>query len=156
VTDDTGKRKGIKRDARLGKIQGDFDLPGNFDLKKWRHESVLDLYNLLLAVFLFASPWLLAIANHTAAVDLQAGGMAIAILSLMALVAFANWEEWANLLLGIWLIVSPWVLGFTHTRAMHCSIGIGATVAFLALVELWLLYDAAHQEPTPPQPSEKH
>jgi hypothetical protein len=125
-------------------------------LKKWRQESVLDLYNLLLAVSLFASPWLLALANHTAATDLRASGVAIAILSMVALVAFANWEEWANLLLGVWLIVSPWVLGFTHTRAMHWSIGIGATVAYLALLELWLVYDAAHQEPTPPQGSEKH
>lgn len=125
-------------------------------MKKWRRESVLDLYNLLLAVFLFVSPWLFALANRTAAMDLRASGAAIAILSLVALVAFANWEEWANLLLGIWLIVSPWVLGFPHTRAMHYSIGIGVTVAFLATLELWLVYDAAHQEPTPPpQASEK-
>jgi len=27
-------------------------------MKKWRKESVLDLYNLVLAMFLFMSPWL--------------------------------------------------------------------------------------------------
>ena len=60
----------------------------------------------------------------------------------------------ANLLLGIWLIASPWALGFAHTRAMHFSIGVGVTVAFLAALELWLVYDASHPEPVPPQARE--
>ena len=120
-------------------------------MKRWRRESVLDLYNLLLATFLFVSPWLFARANGTAAMDLRASGAAIAALSLAAMVAFANWEEWANLLLGIWLIASPWALGFAHTRAMHFSIGVGVTVAFLAALELWLVYDASHPEPVPPR-----
>jgi hypothetical protein len=72
---------------------------------KWRRESVLDLYNLLLSMFLFVSPWLFARASETATVDLPASGAAIATLSVAAMIAFANWEEWANLLLGVWLIV---------------------------------------------------
>jgi hypothetical protein len=123
-------------------------------MRKWHREWVLDLYNLLLAVFLFASPWLFARANGTAATDLRASGAAIAALSLAAMVAFANWEEWANLLLGFWLIASPWALGFAHTRAMHFSIGVGAAVAFLAALELWLAYDASHPEPVPPKAHE--
>jgi hypothetical protein len=123
---------------------------------KWRRESVLDLYNLLLSMFLFIAPWLFARANVTATVDLLASAAAIAILSLGAMVAFTIWEEWANLLLGIWLIVSPWALGFAHTSAMHCSIGVGAAVAFLALLELWLVYDAADPGSLPSQGSEKH
>jgi len=49
-----------------------------------------------------------------------------------------------NLLLGQWLVASPWILGFTHTRAMHFSIGLGAVVAFLAVLKLWLVYEATH------------
>jgi hypothetical protein len=115
-------------------------------MRKWRAESVLDLYNLVLAMLLFVSPWLFMRGSQTAAIDLRASSAAIAVLSLAAMVAFANWEEWGNLLLGIWLVVSPWVLGFAHTSAMHFSIGVGATVAFLAALELWLVYDAAHPE----------
>jgi hypothetical protein len=48
----------------------------------------------------------------------------------------ANWKEWLNVLLGGWLIVSPWVLDFAHTRAMHLSVGIGIAVAFMAVTEL--------------------
>jgi hypothetical protein len=124
-------------------------------MRKWRAESVLDLYNLLLAMVLFALPWFFARANGTAAIDLRVSSAAIAVLSLLAMVAFSDWEEWANLLLGIWLIISPWVLGLTHTRAMHFSIGVGAAVAFLAALELWLVYDAAHPEPPRSQAQEK-
>jgi hypothetical protein len=125
-------------------------------MKNWRHESALDLYNLLLATFLFISPWLFARANATAAMELRASAAAIALLSVAAMVAFANWEEWANLLLGLWLIVSPWVLGFAHTSAMHFSIGVGAAVAFLAALELWLVYEATHPEGLPSEPQPKH
>jgi len=116
-------------------------------MKKWRHESVLDLYNLVLAVFVTISPWFFARANGAATIDLRASGALIAALSLAAMVAFATWEEWANLLSGVWLIVSPWVLGFAHTGAMHFSIALGASIAFLAALELWLVYDAAAPEP---------
>ena len=117
-------------------------------MKNWRRESVLDLYNLVLAAVLFVSPWLFKLTNGAGRMDLWASGAAIAAISLAAIAAYADWEEWANLLLGLWLIASPWILGFAHTRAMHFSIGIGVVVAFLAALELWLAYEAAHIDPT--------
>jgi hypothetical protein len=110
-------------------------------MRRWRRESVLDLYNLVLAAILFATPWLFALANGTGKMDIWASSAAIAAISLAAMVAYTDWEEWANLLLGVWLIASPWILGFAHTRAMHFSIGLGALVAFLAALELWLVHD---------------
>jgi hypothetical protein len=112
-------------------------------MRKWRRESVLDVYNLALAMLLFVSPWLFAGSKGLPAIDIWASSAAIAAISLAAIFAFANWEEWANLALGIWLVVSPWVLGFTHTSAMHFSVGVGAAVAFMATLEIWLLYDAS-------------
>jgi hypothetical protein len=125
------------------------DAIGGYHMRKWRSESVLDLYNLLLAVLLFASPWFFAHRNGTAVLDLRASSAAIAVMSLAAMFAVTYWKEWTNLLAGAWLIVSPWALGFTHTSAMHFSIAVGAAVAFLAAIELWLMYDAAHPEPAP-------
>lgn len=112
---------------------------------KWRRESVLDIYNLVLALFLFVSPWLFAYASPDAKIDFWASGALIAVVSLVTFVAFSGWQEWLNLLLGTWLVVSPWILGFTHTRAMHYSIGIGAVVAFMAALEIWLVYDASSE-----------
>jgi SPW repeat len=114
-------------------------------VRKWRSESVLDLYNLVLAAVLFAAPWFFAHASRTAGMDLRLSSAAIIILSLAAIVAFSTWEEWINLVLGLWLVVSPWLLGFAHTRAMHFSIAIGAAIAFFAALELWLRYDTEQE-----------
>jgi hypothetical protein len=123
-------------------------------MRKWRQRSVLDLYNLLLAMFLFVSPRLFVRGNGTATMDLRTSGAAIAVISLAAMIAFADWEEWANLILGIWLIVSPRVLGFAHTTAMHLSILVGFTVTFLAALELFLEYDATHPGSPPSKAQE--
>ncbi|MBR0694935.1 SPW repeat protein [Bradyrhizobium lablabi] len=127
---------------------------GEVVMTKWRNESALDLYNLVAAVFLLAAPWLFVRANPTAAIDLRVSGAVIGLLSLVAIFAFSVWEEWANLLVGCWLIVSPWLLGFAHTRAMHFSIAAGAVVAFMALIELWLEYEKTHLGPASSQASE--
>ena len=107
-------------------------------MRTWRRESALDLYNLVLGAVLLASPWLFTLTNTTARIDLWASSAAVIVISLAAIAAFAKWEEWANLILGIWLITSPWILGFAHTRAMHFSVGIGLAItgeehAFLAI-----------------------
>jgi hypothetical protein len=115
-------------------------------LQRWRAESVLDLYNLLLAAVLFGATSFLAHASRTAEYDLWLCSAAIIILSLAAMVAFSVWEEWVNLALALWLVASPWILGFAHTRAMHFAIGIGIAIAFLAALELWLRHEAAEQE----------
>ena len=114
-------------------------------MRKWHRETVLDLYNLLLAALLFVSPWLFRLTNGSGKMDLWATGAVIALISLAAMIAYKDWEEWANFLLGLWLIASPWLLGFAHTSAMHFSIGI--VIAFLAVLDLWLHYDATHSEP---------
>ena len=113
-------------------------------MKKWRSESVLDLYNVALAMLLFVSPWLFKLTNGTARTDFWISAVAILAISLAAILAYASWEEWANLLLGIWLIASPWILGFAHVRAMSFAIALGVLIAFMALLELWLMYEKAH------------
>jgi hypothetical protein len=113
-------------------------------MRKWRSESVLDLYNIAIAAMLFASPWLFKLSNGTARMDFWITSAAIAVISLAAVFTYANWEEWANFLFGLWLIASPWILGFSHVRAMHFAVGIGIVVAFMAVLELWLGYEKTH------------
>jgi hypothetical protein len=117
-------------------------------MRTWRNESALDIYNVLAAAVLFASPWLFGLTNVTAELDFWLSGAAIVAISIGATIAYANWQEWINVLLGLWLIASPWVLGFAHVRAMHFSVGLGAVVTFLALLELWLVYDGNSQHET--------
>jgi hypothetical protein len=107
---------------------------------KWRKESILDVYNLALGAFLFLAPWLFAFAYEPARVDSWVTGILVVAVSLAALVAFAEWEVWASLVLGLWMAASPWVLGFPHAAAMKISIGIGLVIAYLAVTELWLIH----------------
>ena len=86
----------------------------------------------------------------------------LGVISPAAIVAYRDWEQWADFLLGLSLIVSPWLWGFAHTRAMHFSIGIGLVVVFLAALDLFLHYDATHLERShqdrvgPSAPSQPH
>jgi hypothetical protein len=115
-------------------------------LPTFEGESVLDLYNLLLGLVLFASPWFFAHASRTAGFDLWLSSAAIIVLSIAAMIAYSTWEEWINLALGLWLVVSPYLLGFAHTRAMHFAIGIGSAIVFFAGLELWLRHEAAQSK----------
>jgi hypothetical protein len=107
------------------------------------HTPALDFYEIAFGLFLFVSPWLFAYASEKARIEVWASGAVIAVISIAAIMAFSDWEEWINVLLGLWLIASPWVLGFVHTRAMHVCILIGILVASFAALELWLV----HYEP---------
>lgn len=113
----------------------------------WRQESVLDIYTLVIAAFVFVSPWLFAVPHETTRLDIWFSGAAIAVTACAAILAYANWKEWINVLLGAWLIASPWVLGFTQHGPTVIAVGAGLAVTFLALVELLLVYDPIIDEP---------
>lgn len=53
-----------------------------------------------------------------------------------------------------WLIVSPWVLGFAHTKAMHWAIGIGIVSLYLSSLELWMIHYDQPGEQLEHQPAE--
>ncbi len=109
-------------------------------------ETVPDVYNLFLASVLFISPWLFRLTNSQGKIDLWVTSAIIVVLSLAAMIAYRDWEEWLNVLMGVWLIASPWLLGFPHTRAMHLSIGFGAFILLLALLDLFLHYEKRHPD----------
>jgi hypothetical protein len=77
-----------------------------------------DTLNFLLGVGLFFSPWLFGFGTeHLAVLNAYVVGGIIAVMALMALFAFQTWEDVVSGLLGAWLVISPWVLGFTGSDA---------------------------------------
>jgi len=98
-----------------------------------------DWINLVLAVVLFVSPWLFQFADQpTPAWNAWVCGVIIAALAIAALVQFAEWEEWINVALGVWLVISPWVLGFsTIAAAMWRHLILGLVIALLAAWSGW-------------------
>jgi hypothetical protein len=104
----------------------------------WSNARLCDVVNLLLGMILFFSPWLFGLAAGAQWQTASTVGILIAVLSIAALAAFAVWEEWLTLMAGLALIVSPWLLDFQNSDAMTIDVAIGAIVAALAAVEVWL------------------
>jgi hypothetical protein len=52
------------------------------------------------------------------------------------LAAFVVWEEWFNVILGAWLVISPWVLGAALVPMVN-FVTVGLLVLALALYEIW-------------------
>ncbi len=104
----------------------------------WSNAKLCDVGNLVLSVILFFSPWLFGLATGAQWQTASTVGLIIGVLSIAALAAFAVWEEWLNLIAGLVLIVSPWMLGFQDSDAMTIDVAIGVIVATLAAFEVWL------------------
>jgi len=96
-----------------------------------------DGINLIVGCWLFISPWVLGFAGQPApAWNAWIFGAVVALVSLAALSRFTPWEEWLNVALGVWLLISPWVLGFAATAPLMWNfVIIGIVVGVLALWE---------------------
>jgi hypothetical protein len=47
-----------------------------------------------------------------------------------------QWQDWASLILGLWLIAAPWVVGFSGNEAATWNgVLLGAAVIVLTLVD---------------------
>ena len=97
--------------------------------KRWQ-----DWVNLILGVWLFLSPWLLRYTGTTAAAwNAWILGVAIVVFAAIAVRMPQQWEEVINLLLGIWMVISPWVLAFTGNRSPEANaVIVGLLVIILA------------------------
>ena len=84
----------------------------------------------------------------TLRVDTWVSAAFVAAMSFGALIAFRDWKEWINCILGVWIAVSPWVFGFQHTAAMLVNLAIGILIAYLAMLELWLIHYGSSSEKT--------
>ena len=63
------------------------------------------------------------------------------VFAIATFVAFAEWEEWINLVLGVWVAASPWIVGFAgHLTATWVHLLTGIVVAVVAGVRLWLMH----------------
>ena len=90
----------------------------NTSIKHWQ-----DPLNLILGIWMVVSPWarqyqtdmhltLNAMKSNAATSNAVILGILIAAAALIALFRVMAWEEWVNVVLGMWLVISPWALGF--------------------------------------------
>ena len=97
-----------------------------------------DVVNLYLGIWVLVTPGL---NGHRLSAKLAANdvivGILIAFFAGAALIVFRPWQESINMVLGAWLLVSPWVLGFQAVPSlMWGSVVIGVVVMFCSAVAL--------------------
>jgi len=92
----------------------------------------------LAALWLCVSPFVLHFRSESAAFsDAEIVGMVIGTLTLIAIVTYRVWEEWPKVILGGWLLASPWLLGFEHHFLVAGDMmAVGGVVAILSLWSL--------------------
>jgi hypothetical protein len=109
-----------------------------------REDAAINGMNAALGVILLISPWLLGFAAEPAATwSAVIGGAVIAAAALAAFTRLLEWEEWVNLVAGLCVAASPWLIGFASAAAATWThLAVGLPVAVLAAVELWRLHGA--------------
>ena len=117
-------------------------------MEDWSRARLCDVVNLLLGTILFFSPWLFSLSAGAPRQIASTMGLFIAVLSVAALAAFAVWEEWLNLIAGLWLVLAPWLLGFEDSNAVMVDVVIGIVVVVLATFEIWLAMNRRQGGPT--------
>jgi hypothetical protein len=105
----------------------------------FQHRRVQDIANLVLAAGLFFSPQVLGFAAEgRPAWNAWIIGVALGAITITTMTAFAEWEEWVTGILGLWLIIAPWALGFTeHVNAMSAHVALGALTAAVSGWAVW-------------------
>lgn len=103
------------------------------------NRAVFDIVNVVAGLGLLFSPWYLGFtAESSATWNAWITGAAVTLLAAAALHAFHQAEEWASLVLGIWAVIAPWVLGFAMvSAAVAVHVIAGLVVAVAAALSLW-------------------
>ena len=112
----------------------------------WNWQDWLDM---VLGLWLAVSPWIIDFADSdpAAARNALVVGIAIAVLSALTFLAYHVIEEWVDVILGVWLIISPWIVSGSRDAAVVANfVIIGAVVLALSGYEIWAV---RHGHPHP-------
>ena len=118
------------------------------------HRPWEDWLGMLLGVLIMVSPWFPMQVSDV--VDVERShlvlnsfvvGMLVLGLAQLEYVALHRWEEVASILLGLWLIVSPVIFGYSEDQALQLwHILLGAMVAGIGALQLWQDWNLSEQE----------
>ena len=74
-------------------------------------------------------------------------GLLVFGLAQLEYVALQRWEEVAEILLGLWLIISPYLFGYSGEGMLRFwHTGLGGIVVLLAALQLWQDWDLSEQD----------
>jgi hypothetical protein len=92
--------------------------------------------NLILGLWLIVAPFVLTFTGSSARGDDIILGIVIAVIAACRVFGAyrSPWLSWANALLGIWVIISPWILGFSgKAQPTWNNVIVGIAITILAV-----------------------
>lgn len=118
------------------------------------HRPWEDWLGMLLGVLIMVSPWFPMQVSDV--VDVERShlvlnsfvvGMLVLGLAQLEYVALHRWEEVASILLGLWLIASPVIFGYSEDQALQLwHILLGALVVMIGALQLWQDWNLSEQD----------
>ena len=102
----------------------------------WRWQNVV---NILLSVWLFISPWTMHYTHQAAAWNAWIFGIVTFAFAASTIFVPRMWEEAINMLLGLWLVMSPYVLQFASENTI--AINTVAVGVLLVAFAYWAFYN---------------
>ena len=120
-----------------------------------KHRTWEDWFGMLLGLLIVVSPWFpIQPANEVMHAERSimvlntfVVGMLVFGLAQLEYVALQRWEEVAAIFLALWLIISPYVFGYSGDgllRFYHST--LGGLVLLLAALQLWQDWDLSDQD----------
>lgn len=101
------------------------------------HRTWEDWAGICLGTLIGLSPWLTGQQDDpVVAWNAVLVGLFVVMLNALELVDLHRWEETGDIVLGLWLIASPFVFIYDGALA-YWHYGLGAAVVLLAVLELW-------------------
>jgi SPW repeat len=120
------------------------------------HRSWEDIFGMCLGVLIILSPWLTGQVNYGLGAQAVSGfmilntiliGILVFGLAQLEYIALQRWQEVCEIAVGLWLIVSPFVLGYSGEgvlRFWHAC--LGGVVVLMAVLKLWQDWELTDQE----------
>jgi hypothetical protein len=107
-------------------------------MKQVRHWQ--DPVNAVLGAWLILSPWALGFTGSTAATwNFLAAGVLLAATAVGAIFLPRAWEEWTESAVAVWVIVSPWLVGYSAVESAKANAILSGLV--ILTLSLWALQD---------------
>ena len=101
--------------------------------EKARIDRSHDWANVVFGAVLIIAPWLYGYAGKPVVAETGwATGAVVMIMALATILRFAEWEEWVEIALGIWIIAAPMVLSFKGVELavqVHVIIGVALIIS---------------------------
>lgn len=123
------------------------------------HRTWEDWFGMLLGMLIVLSPWFPTQAGQGVAKEVVytdgsyvvlntfMAGIIVFGLAQLQYVALQRWEEVAEIAVGVWLMASPYMFGYSGEgllRFYHSS--LGGLVVLLATLQLWQDWDRSNQD----------